>query len=51
MHSVISILPIRAYVVHNDLFLLWTEVVLASFNSATPIRTGVGEVVLAMLVS
>jgi hypothetical protein len=51
MHSVIGILPICTHIIHDDLFLLWAEVVLAPLNCAAPVRTGVGEVVLAMFVS
>jgi hypothetical protein len=51
MHSVIGILPIRTHIVHDDLFLLRAEVVLAPFNCATPIRAGAGEIMLAVLVS
>jgi hypothetical protein len=39
------------HIVHDDLFLLRAEVVLAPLNRITPIRTGAGEIVLAVLVS
>jgi hypothetical protein len=39
------------HVVHDDLFLLRAKVVLAPLDCAAPVRTGTGEVVLAMFVS
>jgi hypothetical protein len=51
MHSVIGILPIHVHVIHDDLFLLWAEVVFAPLDCAAPIRTGTGEVVLVILMS
>jgi hypothetical protein len=39
------------HVVHNDLFLLRTKVVFAPLDCAAPVRTGTGEVVLAIFVS
>jgi hypothetical protein len=45
IHSVVSILPICRNIVHFYLLYLWAEVVLASLDHASPIRTGAGEVV------
>jgi hypothetical protein len=48
MCSVISILPIRRNVVYLYLIHLWAKVVLASFDSAAPIRAGAWEIMGVM---
>jgi hypothetical protein len=50
MRSFVSVLPICRDVVHCYLFLLWSEIILAPFDSAASIGTGAGEVTFAVLV-
>jgi hypothetical protein len=38
------------HVVHDDLLLLWAEVILAPLDCAAPVRAGTREVVLPILV-
>jgi hypothetical protein len=50
MHSVIGVFSVCTYIVHNSLLLLRTEVVFAPLDRTTPVRTGMGKVVLVVLV-